>query len=182
MFPVAQAALPVQRLEAVLGTQDAAWLHRLAQGLDGELVKPRKLPQSISCGKTFRGHNVLTGLTAVHTWLLQLGQELQERIEADRQQHQRLPKLLTVSFDSAPLEDAAAAAASGAAAAQAGGQGSGRSSSSSGESGPVHARLTAQNWRAGATNISRSCALRHARADAIAADALGLVKKWARDR
>jgi hypothetical protein len=128
---------------------------------------------------------VLTGLTAVHTWLLQLAQELQERIEADRQQHQRLPKLLTVSFDSAPLEDSAAAAAasaSGAAAAQASGHGSGRMGSSNNEGGAVHARMTAHNRRVGATNISRSCALRHARADAIAADALGLMKKWARDR
>lgn len=182
-----QAAVPLPRLEAVLGVQDAQWLQQLAQGKDGEEVKPRTLPKSISCGKTFRGVNVLTSLTAVHTWLVQLGQELQERIEADRQQHQRLPKLLTVSFDSAPLDaagtqaghaqtPAAAAAAAGAAVAGADSRDSGSSS------GPSHGRLTAQNWRAGATNISRSTTLRHARADAIAADALGLVKKWARDR
>lgn len=173
-----QAATPIQRLEAALGVQDAAWLHRLAQGKDGEEVKPRTLPKSISCGKTFRGVNVLTGLTAVHKWLLELGQELQERIEADRQQHQRLPKLLTVSFDSAPLDSAAEG---GAPTAPAGAE-SANSKGSNGGSGPSHGRLNAQNWRAGATNISRSCALRHARADAIATDALGLVKKWARDR
>jgi DNA polymerase eta len=174
-----QAAIPLPRLESVLGAQDAAWLHRLAQGKDGEDVKPRMLPKSISCGKTFRGQNVLTGLTAVHKWLLQLGQELQERIEADRQQHQRLPKLLTVSFDSAPLEDGSEAAAAPAAGADGVSSKGGGSTSASG---PSHGRLTVQNWRAGATNISRSCTLRHARADAIAADALGLVKKWARDR
>lgn len=181
----AQAALPLSSLEAVLSVQDAAWLHRLAQGKDGEEVVPRTLPKSISCGKTFRGHNVLTGLTAVHEWLLQLGQELQERIEADRQQHQRLPKLLTVSFDSAPVEDQAAGH-SGAAPAAAGAAGSsggkGGSSSGSSSGAPQAGRMTAQNWRAGATNISRSCALRHARAEVIATDALGLVKKWARDR
>lgn len=165
----------------MLSEQDAAWLHRLAQGKDGEEVVPRMLPKSISCGKTFRNQNVLTGLTAVHQWLLQLGQELQERIQADRQQHQRLPKLLTVSFDSAPVEEAgpsdlAGVASKPAAASAAGSSGSG----SNGQ--PAAARMTAQNWRAGATNISRSCALRHARAEVIAADALGLVKKWARDR
>jgi hypothetical protein len=227
-----QAAIPLPRLEAALGVQDAAWLHRLAQGKDDEEVKPRMLPKSISCGKTFRAQNVLTSLTAVHAWLLKLGQELQERIEADRQQHQRLPKLLTVSFDSAPLPDsgpsggsskvatgsgiaataAIAAAAAGAAAgagssgcqggseAPAAGSSDNHHGSSTGPAaaadvaaaaapavaaaaaGPGHGRLNAQNWRLGATNISRSCALRHARADAIAADALGLVKKWARDR
>lgn len=135
---------------------------------------------------------MLTSLTAVHTWLVQLGQELQERIEADRQQHQRLPKLLTVSFDSAPLDaggaeavpaqNLAAAMAAGAAAAAAGAGAGADSRDSGSSSGQSHGRLTAQNWRAGATNISRSTTLRHARADAIASDALGLVKKWARDR
>lgn len=179
-----QAAIPLPRLESVLGAQDAAWLHRLAQGKDGEDVKPRTLPKSISCGKTFRGQNVLTGLTAVHKWLLQLGEELQERIEADRQQHQRLPKLLTVSFDSAPLENgpSEAAAAAATVAGAAGAEGDSSRGSGSNSSGPSHGRLNAQNWRAGATNISRSCMLRHARADAVATDALGLVKKWARDR
>jgi DNA polymerase eta len=137
----------------------------------------------------YTGVNVLTSLTAVHTWLVQLGQELQERIEADRQQHQRLPKLLTVSFDSAPLLDVGVTAEAGtgqnpgAAAAAAAAAGAGADSrGSGGSSGPSHGRLTVQNWRAGATNISRSTTLRHARADAIATDALGLVKKWARDR
>lgn len=183
-----QAAVPLPRLEAALGVQDAAWLHSLAQGQDGEEVKPRTLPKSISCGKTFRGNNVLTGLTAVHSWLLQLGQELQERIEADRQQHQRLPKLLTVSFDSAPI-DAETAAASDSAAATAGAGSSAAGAVADGvmrggsaAAGPSHGRLTAQNWRSGATAISRSCTLRHPRADAIATDALGLVKKWARGR
>lgn len=180
-----QAAVPLPRLEAVLGVQDALWLQRLAQGKDAEEVKPRTLPKSISCGKTFRGVNVLTSLTAVHTWLVQLGHELQERIEADRQQHQRLPKLLTVSFDSAPLDAGGAEAgpAQNPTAAAAAAAGAGADSRENGSrSGPSHGRLTAQNWRAGATNISRSTTLRHARSDAIASDALGLVKKWARDR
>jgi len=56
----------------------------MVQGQDGEEVKPRLLPKSVSCGKTFRGKNALTGLTAVHSWLQQLGHELEERLEADR--------------------------------------------------------------------------------------------------
>jgi DNA polymerase eta len=69
------------------------------QGKDDEEVKPRTLPKSISCGKTFRGASALTGLTAVHGWLQQLATELQERLEADRRDHQRMPSQLTVSID-----------------------------------------------------------------------------------
>jgi hypothetical protein len=69
------------------------------QGKDDEEVKPRTLPKSISCGKTFRGHSALTSLTAVHSWLQQLATELQERLEADRRDHQRMPSQLTVSID-----------------------------------------------------------------------------------
>jgi hypothetical protein len=44
------------------------------------------------------------------------------------------------------------------------------------------ARATPQNWRAGVAAVSRSTALRRPVADVMAADALKLVKKWARDR
>jgi DNA polymerase eta len=71
----------------------------LLQGKDDDEVKPRTLPKSISCGKTFRGASALTGLTAVHSWLQQLATELQERLEADRREHQRIPSQLTVSID-----------------------------------------------------------------------------------
>jgi hypothetical protein len=43
-------------------------------------------------------------------------------------------------------------------------------------------RATPQNWRAGIAAVSRSTTLRRPVADAMAADALKLVKKWARDR
>eukprot|EP00775_Hariotina_reticulata_P004339 gene4339-4592_t len=78
------AAVPMSKLVAQLGEETAAWLARLAQGRDDEEVKPRLLPKSVSCGKTFRGKNALTGLTAVHSWLQQLGLELEERLQADR--------------------------------------------------------------------------------------------------
>ena len=59
-------------------------------------VKPRKQPQSIGCGKTFRGTSALRAFPPVHTWLLELAKELQERITEDREEHARLPRLLTV--------------------------------------------------------------------------------------
>ena len=59
-------------------------------------VKPRKQPQSIGCGKTFRGASALKAFPAVHTWLVELGKELEERVAEDREEHARLPRLLTV--------------------------------------------------------------------------------------
>ncbi len=63
-------------------------------------VKARRLPQSISCGKTFRGHAALKAFPAVHRWLLELGHELEERIAADRMDNTRVPRLLTVRLHS----------------------------------------------------------------------------------
>ncbi len=64
-------------------------------------VKPRKQPQSIGCGKTFRGTSALRMFPPVHTWLVELAKELEERIAEDREEHARLPRLLTVVRSSA---------------------------------------------------------------------------------
>ena len=67
-------------------------------------VKPRKQPQSIGCGKTFRGASALRAFPPVHTWLLELAKELEERIAEDREEHARLPRLLTVVRISSVLQ------------------------------------------------------------------------------
>ena len=95
------AAVPLPRLEAAVGEETAAWLSKLARGQDEEEVKQRMLAKSCSCGKTFRGAKALRTLKEVEHWLLQLGQELEERLAGERQANQRLPQLLTVSIDSA---------------------------------------------------------------------------------
>ncbi|CAL8468278.1 g7818 [Coccomyxa elongata] len=92
------AAVPLRRLEAVCGQDDAMWLHRLSRGIDDEEVKERQLPKSISCGKTFRGHTALKDFPAVHKWLGELASELEERISADREENERSPGLLTVGM------------------------------------------------------------------------------------
>ncbi len=65
--------MPRARLEAAVGEADAQWLRQLAAGVDLEEVKECRLPQSVSCGKTFRGPTQLRALPAVHRWLLELG-------------------------------------------------------------------------------------------------------------
>lgn len=48
------AAVALPRLEALYGDESALWLARLARGCDAEDIRPRMLPKSLSCGKTFR--------------------------------------------------------------------------------------------------------------------------------
>lgn len=107
--------MPRARLTFHFGEDDAQWLFDLARGVDREVVKPRALPKSAGCGKTFRGANKLCTMDSVLHWLKQLGVpmvlwrclshvicrtalELQERLEADRSENQRRPTLLTVHF------------------------------------------------------------------------------------
>jgi nucleotidyltransferase/DNA polymerase involved in DNA repair len=61
----------------------AEWLVRLARGLDDEVVKPRLLPKSVGCSKTFRGRSALKSLKLVHEWLLSIGTPLAHRAAAD---------------------------------------------------------------------------------------------------
>lgn len=69
----ALAAIPRARLVSHFGEDDAQWLFDLARGVDREVVKPRALPKSAGCGKTFRGVNKLCTMDAVLHWLKQLG-------------------------------------------------------------------------------------------------------------
>ncbi|KAJ9529662.1 hypothetical protein QJQ45_014431, partial [Haematococcus lacustris] len=91
------AAVPVSRLAALFGDR-GSWLHRMAHGIDSEAdsVTQRLLPKSLGCGKTFRGPAALNTVGAVRHWLLQLGAELAQRLEADRRDHARRPRTLTV--------------------------------------------------------------------------------------
>ena len=65
--------LQMPSLDPKSSTPQAGWLARLARGLDDEVVKPRLLPKSVGCSKTFRGRSALTNLKLVHDWLLSIG-------------------------------------------------------------------------------------------------------------
>lgn len=132
------AAMPRSRLDAAVGEEKAEWLARLARGLDDEVVKPRLLPKSVGCSKTFRGRSALTSLKVVHQWLVSIGKEVEERLSEDRDANNRLPQTLTLGFSSA-------------------------------------------DWQGRENNeyFTRSCPLRKPKAEAIAEDALALVRRWA---
>jgi DNA polymerase eta len=92
------AAFPLNKLENVFGEKDGRWLYSLARGIDDTEVEERRLAKSISCGKTFRGAYALKDIESVHTWLLELAAELEERVLEDKEDNQRAPQLLTVSI------------------------------------------------------------------------------------
>ncbi len=69
--------VPLARLQAAVGDDDAQWLHRLSHGIDSEAVKQRMLPKGVGCSKTFRGRNALSTLPEVHKWLKELAGELE---------------------------------------------------------------------------------------------------------
>lgn len=86
------------QLSSHFGHKTGTWLYQLVRGIDYEPVTPRKLAQSIGCGKNFRGKLALDTTTKVKHWLDQLSEELVERLLRDREQNQRIAQLLVVSL------------------------------------------------------------------------------------
>ena len=80
------------------GEETAAWLYNVSRGIDVEPVMDRPLPISIGCSKSFRSSNMLTpkhlGDGTVLKWLVELSEELHERLSDDVQQNNRVPKSL----------------------------------------------------------------------------------------
>jgi len=94
------AALPLSKLESIVGEKDAQWLSKLVKGIDNDIVTDCQIPKSIGCSKTFRGGGALQDFPTVHHWLTQLASELEERLATDREENARMPQLLTVHFNS----------------------------------------------------------------------------------
>lgn len=93
-------AVPQRRLEQLYGEATAEWLWHLVRGQDGEKVEDRAHAKSVGCGKTFYRNN-LASFEQVHRWLTQLACELTERLAADAELNERVPQLVTVSFQAA---------------------------------------------------------------------------------
>nr|XP_037288837.1 DNA polymerase eta-like [Rhipicephalus microplus] len=92
------------QLSSHFGHKTGTWLYQLVRGIDYEPVTPRKLAQSIGCGKNFRGQLALDTTTKVKHWLDQLSEELVERLLRDREQNHRIAQLLVVSLRKAGQE------------------------------------------------------------------------------
>ncbi|XP_032072701.1 DNA polymerase eta [Thamnophis elegans] len=86
------------QLQTHFGEKTGSWLYELCRGIDSEPVKARQLPKSIGCSKNFPGRTALVTQKQVQYWLLQLALELEERLNKDRDQNNRVAKQLSVGI------------------------------------------------------------------------------------
>ncbi|XP_061480782.1 DNA polymerase eta isoform X2 [Rhineura floridana] len=86
------------QLQTHFGEKTGSWLYDLCRGTEHEPVKPRQLPKSIGCSKNFHGKTALVTQKQVQHWLLQLALELEERLNKDRDQNNRVAKQLTIGI------------------------------------------------------------------------------------
>lgn len=86
------------RLLSICDRKTAEWLNELAKGVERTPVVPHQLPKSIGSSKNFFGTSALKTSSDIFFWLTQLAAELFERLEEDRQKHQRLAASLTVGL------------------------------------------------------------------------------------
>ncbi|XP_041043160.1 DNA polymerase eta isoform X2 [Carcharodon carcharias] len=97
--PNRQTLLPMCSVTGLFDTLPIgkmSWLFDLCRGVEFEPVRARQLPKSIGCSKNFLGTEALSSCEQVKHWLLQLATELEERLNKDREQNQRVGKLLSV--------------------------------------------------------------------------------------
>lgn len=74
------------------------WLYNIARGIDVEPVQARFNPKSIGCCKQFKGKAALTNLDSLKKWLKDLGDEIEDRLEKDALETNRIPKQMVASF------------------------------------------------------------------------------------
>lgn len=70
----------------------------MCRGIEHDPVRPRKIPKTIGCSKNFPGKTALATREQVQWWLLQLAQELEERLTKDRNDNDRVATQLAVSI------------------------------------------------------------------------------------
>ncbi|XP_029801414.1 DNA polymerase eta isoform X2 [Suricata suricatta] len=86
------------QLQTHFGKKNGSWLYAVCRGIEHDPVKPRKIPKSVGCGKNFPGNTALATQEQVQWWLLQLAQELEERLTKDRNDNDRVATQLAVSI------------------------------------------------------------------------------------
>ncbi|XP_054425388.1 DNA polymerase eta [Pteronotus mesoamericanus] len=86
------------QLQSHFGEKNGSWLYAMCRGIEHDPVRPRQIPKSIGCGKNFPGQTALVTREQVQWWLLQLAQELEERLIKDRNDNDRVATQLAVSI------------------------------------------------------------------------------------
>lgn len=86
------------QLQSHFGEKSGSWLYAMCRGIEHDPVKPRQIPKTIGCSKNFPGKTALATREQVQWWLLQLAQELEERLTKDRNDNDRVATQLAVSI------------------------------------------------------------------------------------
>ncbi|XP_004846542.1 DNA polymerase eta isoform X1 [Heterocephalus glaber] len=86
------------QLQNHFGEKNGSWLYAMCRGIEHDPVKPRQLPKTIGCSKNFPGKTALATREQVQWWLLQLAQELEERLTKDQSDNDRVATQLVVSI------------------------------------------------------------------------------------
>ncbi|XP_059967033.1 DNA polymerase eta isoform X2 [Mesoplodon densirostris] len=86
------------QLQSHFGEKNGSWLYAMCRGIEHDPVKPRQIPKTIGCSKNFPGKTALAAREQVQWWLLQLAQELEERLIKDRNDNDRVATQLVVSI------------------------------------------------------------------------------------
>ncbi|XP_038616712.1 DNA polymerase eta isoform X2 [Tachyglossus aculeatus] len=85
------------QLQSHFGEKNGSWLFAMCRGIEHDPVKPRQLPKTVGCSKNFPGKTALATEEQVQWWLLQLALELEERLNKDRDDNDRVATHLSVS-------------------------------------------------------------------------------------
>ncbi|XP_058410251.1 DNA polymerase eta isoform X2 [Diceros bicornis minor] len=86
------------QLQSHFGEKNGSWLYAMCRGIEHDPVKPRQIPKTIGCCKNFPAKTALTTPEQVQWWLLQLAQELEERLTKDQNDNDRVATQLVVSL------------------------------------------------------------------------------------
>ncbi|XP_028903301.1 DNA polymerase eta isoform X2 [Ornithorhynchus anatinus] len=85
------------QLQSHFGEKTGSWLFAMCRGIEHDPVKPRQVPNTVGCSKNFPGKTALATEEQVQWWLLQLALELEERLNKDRDDNDRVATHLSVS-------------------------------------------------------------------------------------
>lgn len=86
------------QLQSHFGERNGSWLYAMCRGIEHDPVKPRPITKTLGCSKNFPGKTALSTRDQVQWWLLQLAQELEERLIKDRNANDRVATQLVVSM------------------------------------------------------------------------------------
>ncbi|XP_058819374.1 DNA polymerase eta [Topomyia yanbarensis] len=89
---------PEKLLQSHFDERIGSWIYLMAKGIDLEAVTPKFNSKSIGCCKRFPGKNAIVGLATLKHWLGELAVEIQERLEKDMEENNRIAKQMTVSY------------------------------------------------------------------------------------